>query len=56
MKADLDRIKMENQYLRTELRHADRAKSLAIFQTTVAIEDHRRAHHRQHHRRTARKW
>jgi len=32
MKADLDRIKMENQYLRTELSTADRARSLAIFQ------------------------
>lgn len=33
MKAELDRIKMDNQYLRTELSTADRAKSLAIFQT-----------------------
>src|SRR5579863_560486 len=32
IKADLDRTKMENQYLRTELSTADRAKSLAIFQ------------------------
>ncbi len=32
MKADLDRIKMENQYLRTELSTADRAKALEIFQ------------------------
>ncbi|MEQ1885751.1 MAG: rod shape-determining protein MreC [Bryobacteraceae bacterium] len=34
MKADLDRVQMENQYLRTELSTADRAKSLAIFQQT----------------------
>ncbi|MGH9559469.1 MAG: rod shape-determining protein MreC [Bryobacteraceae bacterium] len=34
MKAELDRIHMENQYLRTELDTADRAKSLAIFQQT----------------------
>lgn len=32
MKAELDRIKMDNQYLRAELSTADRAKSLAIFQ------------------------
>jgi len=32
IKADLDRTKMENQFLRTELSTADRAKSLAIFQ------------------------
>src|SRR5436305_15011601 len=32
MKADLDRLNMENQYLRTELSTADRARSLAIFQ------------------------
>src|SRR5882724_3841479 len=32
MKADLDRVQMENQYLRTELSTADRARSLAIFQ------------------------
>src|SRR5271169_2796637 len=33
MKTELDRIKMDNQYLRTELSTADRARSLAIFQT-----------------------
>ena len=32
IKADLDRTKMENQYLRTELSTADRVQSLAIFQ------------------------
>jgi rod shape-determining protein MreC len=32
MKRDLDRISMENQYLRTELDTADRAGALAIFQ------------------------
>ena len=32
IKTDLDRTKMENQYLRAELSTADRAKSLAIFQ------------------------
>jgi len=32
MKRELDRVHMENQYLRTELDTADRAKSLAIFQ------------------------
>ena len=32
VKDELDRVKMENQYLRTELSTADRAKSLAIFQ------------------------
>jgi rod shape-determining protein MreC len=32
MKAELDRVKMENQYLRSELSTADRARSLAIFQ------------------------
>jgi rod shape-determining protein MreC len=33
MKTELDRIKMDNQYLRAELSTADRARSLAIFQT-----------------------
>jgi rod shape-determining protein MreC len=33
MKKELDRINMDNQYLRTELDTADRAKSLAIFQS-----------------------
>jgi len=33
MKSELDRTKMENQYLRTELSTADRARALAIFQT-----------------------
>lgn len=33
MKQELDRVNMENQYLRTELDTADRAKSLAIFQS-----------------------
>jgi rod shape-determining protein MreC len=32
MKTELDRVQMENQYLRTELNTADRARSLAIFQ------------------------
>ena len=32
IKTDLDRIQMENQYLRAELSTADRARSLAIFQ------------------------
>jgi rod shape-determining protein MreC len=32
LKAALDRTKMDNQYLRSELSTADRAKSLAIFQ------------------------
>jgi rod shape-determining protein MreC len=32
LKKDLDRTSMENQYLRTQLDTADRAKSLAIFQ------------------------
>jgi rod shape-determining protein MreC len=32
MKTELDRVHMENQYLRNELDTADRAKSLAIFQ------------------------
>jgi rod shape-determining protein MreC len=32
MKAELDRVKMDNQYLRAELSTADRAQSLAIFQ------------------------
>jgi rod shape-determining protein MreC len=32
MKAELDRIKMDNQYLRAQLSTADRAASLAIFQ------------------------
>ena len=33
IKQDLDRIQMENQYLRTELDTADRARALAIFQS-----------------------
>ncbi len=33
MKTELDRSQLENQYLRTELSTADRARSLAIFQT-----------------------
>jgi rod shape-determining protein MreC len=32
LKRDLDRISMDNQYLRTELDTADRAGALAIFQ------------------------
>ena len=32
LKADLDRAKLDNQYLQSELSTADRAKSLAIFQ------------------------
>jgi rod shape-determining protein MreC len=32
LKSDLDRTKMDNQYLRSQLSTADRAKSLAIFQ------------------------
>ncbi len=32
LKTDLDRIKMENQYLRSELSTADRVRSLALFQ------------------------
>jgi len=32
LQSDLDRIKMENQYLRAELGTADRARELAIFQ------------------------
>jgi rod shape-determining protein MreC len=32
MKIEMDRTKMENQYLRAELSTADRARSLAIFQ------------------------
>lgn len=32
LKSDLDRAKMDNQYLQAELSTADRAKSLAIFQ------------------------
>ena len=33
LKRDLDRTQMDNQYLRAELSTADRARSLAIFQT-----------------------
>src|SRR5580700_10726379 len=33
IKKELDRTHMENQFLRTELDTADRAKSLAIFQS-----------------------
>src|SRR5689334_16756262 len=32
LKSSLDRIKMENQYLRTELATADRVRALALFQ------------------------
>jgi rod shape-determining protein MreC len=32
LQADVDRLKMENQYLRTELSMADRAKALVAFQ------------------------
>jgi rod shape-determining protein MreC len=32
MKADLERVEMENQYLRAQLSSADRASALAIFQ------------------------
>ncbi|HZU27448.1 MAG TPA: rod shape-determining protein MreC [Bryobacteraceae bacterium] len=34
MKAELERVEMENQYLRAELSTADRATALAIFQKT----------------------
>ena len=33
MKAEMDRIKLENQFLRTELSTADRARALSIFQS-----------------------
>ncbi len=33
LKADVDRLKLENQFLRTELSTADRARSLAAFQS-----------------------
>jgi rod shape-determining protein MreC len=33
LRSELDRVQMDNQYLRTELATADRAKSLAIFQS-----------------------
>jgi rod shape-determining protein MreC len=32
LQAELDRLKLENQFLKTELTTADRAKSLAVFQ------------------------
>ncbi|MCX6585171.1 MAG: rod shape-determining protein MreC [Acidobacteria bacterium] len=32
LRTDLDRLKLENQFLRTELATADRAKALAVFQ------------------------
>src|SRR5437868_13941300 len=32
MKTELDRVKMDNQYLRTELSTADRVQALALFQ------------------------
>ena len=35
LKADLNRVKMENQYLRTEVSTGDRAKTLAIFQKST---------------------
>jgi len=35
LKADLDKVKMENQYLRNEVNTADRAKALAIFQKST---------------------
>jgi len=34
MRAELDRVNMENQYLKTELATADRARALEIFQKT----------------------
>src|ERR1700751_4688781 len=34
MKSELDRVEMENQYLRSELSTADRARALSIFQQT----------------------
>src|SRR6266404_1458319 len=33
MREELGRLKMENQYLRTELSTADRARALSVFQT-----------------------
>jgi rod shape-determining protein MreC len=38
MKKEMERIQMENQYLRTELDTADRAKSLAIFQARTPMK------------------
>jgi rod shape-determining protein MreC len=32
LRAETDRLKLENQFLRTELATADRAKALAVFQ------------------------
>ena len=34
LKAELDRVKMENQYLRNRVNTADRAQRLAIFQNS----------------------
>src|SRR5271170_3077982 len=33
LKSEVDRVQMDNQFLRTQLSTADRARSLAIFQT-----------------------
>src|SRR5271154_4627343 len=35
LKSDLNRVKMENQYLRNQVSTADRAKALAIFQAST---------------------
>jgi rod shape-determining protein MreC len=35
LKADLDRFKLENQFLKTELSTADRARALSVFQTRM---------------------
>ena len=46
LRAELDKLKMENIFLKNELNTADRAKALAVFQAhtpskTLAASDHR---------------
>jgi len=43
-------LKLQNQYLKSELSTADRAQALSVFQP-IAIQVPGRARHRQRHRR-----
>ena len=50
LKSEFGRIKLENQFLKTELSTADRARALAAFQTRSPSQDHRRSNYRQRDR------
>ena len=50
VKKELGRLKMENQFLKTELSTADRAQALRAFQSRTPSAHACRSDHRQRHR------